>query len=174
MAQEKVGDEWMQQAKDYAKAEKELKIEKWVLITYYRIKEDGEHEAIFMYDLPREIWQRWLWVINWRSANLTCKYPRGDVYHVLTSYDKRSGESLDIKSCLSTLISAKAQVTKVQRAIDNYVEWNRENNMFFDENTDEQLIAARNKLAVKIANVREAEERLKLKVERRQNGNKER
>ncbi len=68
MAQEKIGNEWMQQAKDYAKAEKELKIDKWVIITYYRIKENGEHEAIFKYDLPRDIWQKWIWVINWRGA----------------------------------------------------------------------------------------------------------
>ncbi len=169
MAQEIIGDEWMQKAKDYAKAERELKIDKWVLITYYRIKKNGEHEKIFEYDLPREIWLKWLWVVNWRSAILTCKYPRGGVYHTLVFYDKRSGESLDIKSCLSRLISAKAQVTKVQRAIDDYVTWNRDNNMFFDENTDEQLIVTRKKLAVKIANVTEAEERLKLKVERRQN-----
>lgn len=60
-------------------------------------------------------------------------------------------------------------MTKVQRAIANYVAWNRENNMFFDETTDEQLIVTRKKLAVKIANVEEAEKRLKLKVERRQN-----
>lgn len=169
MAQEKIGDEWMQQAKDYAKAERELKIKKWVFITFYRIKENGEHEAIFEYDLPREIWQKWLWVINWRSANLTCKYPRGGIYHVLTFYDKHSGESLNIKSCLSRLISAKAQVTKVQRAIDDYVTWNRANNIFFNENDDEKLITTRAKLAIKIANVAEAEERLKIKVERRQN-----
>lgn len=169
MAQEKIGDEWMQQAKDYAQAEKELKIDKWVSITYYRIKENGEREVIFMYDLPREIWLKRLWVINWRSANLTCKYPRGGVHHVLVFYDKHSGESLDMKSCLNRLISAKAQVTKVQRVINNYIAWNRANNIFFNENEDEQLIATRAKLAVKIANVAEAEERLKLKVERRKN-----
>lgn len=169
MAQEKIGNEWMQQAKDYAKAEKELKIDKWVIITYYRIKENGGHEAIFKYDLPRDIWQKWIWVINWRGAFLTCKYPRGGVFNTLYFYDKHSGESLDITGCLNRLISAKAQVTKVQRAIANYVAWNRENNMFFDETTDEQLVFTRKKLAVKIANVEEAEERLKLKVERRQN-----
>ena len=65
---------------------------------------------------------------------------------------------------LRRLISAKAQVTKVQRKIDKYVTYNRENNLFFDENTDTDLLKAREKLASKIACVQTAEERLKLKI----------
>lgn len=167
MAQERIGDEWMQQAKDYAKAEKELKIDKWVLIVFSRTKENGEVEEVFRYDLPREIWQKWKWVIDWRRAKLICKYPREGVRTSLSFYDNRSGESLEIKSSLSRLISAKAQVTKVQKSIDDYIAWNRANNIFFSENEDEKLIAIRSKLAVKVANIAEAEECLKLKVERR-------
>lgn len=167
MAQEQIGDEWIQQAKDYAKAERELKIDKWVLIIFFRTNENGEVEELFKYDLPRELWQQRQWVINWRLAKLICKYPREGVHSSLTFYDKRSGESLEIKSSLSRLISAKAQVTKVQRAIDNYVAYSRANNIFFDENTDVVLLKARKKLAVKIENVSEAEKRLKQKIERR-------
>lgn len=36
--------------------------------------------------------------------------------------------------------------------------------MFFDESTDADLLQAREKLAIKIANVRVAEERMKLKI----------
>ena len=35
-------EEWMQYAKDMAKAEKELKIEQWVIISFYRVTERGE------------------------------------------------------------------------------------------------------------------------------------
>ena len=65
---------------------------------------------------------------------------------------------------LHRLISAKAQVTKVRRKIEEYVAYNRANNMFFDENTDTDLQKAREKLATKIANVQAAEERMKLKI----------
>lgn len=61
MAQEvSVGYDWMQAAKDLAKAEKDLGVQKWVLITFYRKNERGEAEKIFEYDLPRELWIRWL------------------------------------------------------------------------------------------------------------------
>lgn len=65
---------------------------------------------------------------------------------------------------LRRLISAKAQVTKVQRKIEEYVAYNRANNLFFDENTDADLKKAREKLATKIANVKAAEERMKSKI----------
>ena len=65
---------------------------------------------------------------------------------------------------LHQLISAKAQVTKVRRKIEEYVAYNRAHNLFFDENTDTDLQKAREKLATKIANVQAAEERMKLKI----------
>ena len=65
---------------------------------------------------------------------------------------------------LHRLISAKAQVTKVRRKIEEYVAYNRAHNLFFDENTDMDLQKAREKLATKIANVQAAEERMKLKI----------
>lgn len=165
MAQETgIGNDWMQAAKDLAKAEKDLGIQKWVLITFYRKNEKGEAEKIFKYDLPREVWLKWNWAVNWRRAKLICMFPRGEVYSTLSFYDKRSGYEIGIGTCLSKLISAKAQVTKVQRSIDNYISWHRRNNMFFDENTDEKLILIRKKLATKISNVHEEEERLKSKI----------
>ncbi len=165
MAQETgIGKGWMQAAKDLAKAEKDLGIQKWALISFYRKNEKGEAEKIFEYDLPREVWLKWGWVINWRRAKLICMFPRGEVYNTLSFYDKRSGYEIGIGTSLSKLISAKAQVTKVQRSIDNYISWQRRNNMFFDENTDEKLILIRKKLAIKISNAHEAEERLKSKI----------
>lgn len=165
MAQEvSVGYDWMQAAKDLAKAEKDLGVQKWVLITFYRKNEKGEAEKIFEYDLPRELWIKWNWVVNWRRAKLICMFPRGEVYNTMLFYDKRSGYETSINTFLGRLISAKAQATKVQRSIDNYIAWNRRNNMFFDENTDEKLIILRGKLFAKINNIHEAEERLKSKI----------
>lgn len=55
-----------------------------------------------------------------------------------------------------------------QRKIDEYVSYNRANNLFFDEDTDADLKKAREKLRVKIAAVRAAEERMKLKIKQLQ------
>ena len=68
--QESMGD-WFQMAKDYAKAEKELKIERWVYISI-EYKDEGKLEPVrlFSYNLPREVYERRRWVIRWRLSKL--------------------------------------------------------------------------------------------------------
>ncbi|WP_255495441.1 hypothetical protein [Dysgonomonas sp. 521] len=81
-------DDWMQYAKDLAKAEWELKIEHWVYITFEIRHQDGHREILHKIDLPREMADRWRWVIEWRRAKLVCKYPRKQImiYHCAYSW----------------------------------------------------------------------------------------
>ena len=74
-----------------------------------------------------------------------------------------------MSSCLSRLVSAKAQITKAERRMNEYIEHNRQSNMFFDENTDEELVKFREKLERKKTECTECEKRLELLVERRRN-----
>lgn len=164
MTQERMSN-FMQMARDYAKAEKDLEVQKWVYISFERKDESGNRVRIFHYDLPREIWERWEWVIQWRRAKLVCQYPKDNVQCYFSFYDKRLGNNPRFTEDLRTLAAAKAQVTKVQRRIDEYIAHNKANNIFFDENTDEDLLKVRKKLAIKIADVQAAEERLKQKIE---------
>ena len=162
MEQERI-DDFMQIAKDYAKAEKELEVQRWVFISIEQT--DGMNsERLFSYDLPREVYERRRWVIEWRKARLVCRYPKGNVNCFFSYYDKRLGTDARLNEDLQRLISAKAQVTKVQRKIDEYIAYNQANNLFFDENADSELNKARKKLAMKIASVKEAEERMKQKI----------
>lgn len=165
--QESMGD-WFQMAKDYAKAEKELKIENWVQIS---ICYGYGHQSVILYtyDLPREVYERRMWVIRWRVARLQCQHPRNDVYTSFYYYDKRSGESLEVSSCLSKLVSAKAQITKAERMMREYIEYNRQNNLFFDEDTDEGLVKFKAKLERKKHECVECEKRLEKLVEKRMN-----
>ena len=165
--QESLSD-YYQYAKDLAKAEKELKIENWVQIS---ICYGYGHQSVtlYTYDLPREVYERRMWVIRWRVARLQCQHPRNDVYISFYYYDNRSGESLEVSSCLSKLISAKAQITKAKRSMNEYIEYNRQNNLFFDEDTDEEPVKFRDKLKRKKLECVECEKRLELLVERRKN-----
>lgn len=163
MAQERI-DDFIQMAKDYAKAEKELEVQHWVFISIERTDGRCNYERLFCYDLPREVYERRRWVIEWRKSRFVCKYPKGNIRCYTSYYDKRLGMDTRLNEDLHRLISAKAQVTKVRRKIEEYVAYNRANNLFFDENTDTDLQKAREKLATKIANVRAAEERMKLKI----------
>ena len=130
-------DDFIQMAKDLAKAERELGVQKWVSISIERVDKNRNREQIFTYDLPREVYERWEWVVNWRRAKLVCKYPKDHVNCYFSFYDKRLGNNPKFISGLKTLASAKAQVTKVQRKIDEYIAYNKANNLFFDENTDD-------------------------------------
>lgn len=161
-------DDWFQTDKDLAKVERELKIEQWVEVTiYYGYAE--KQVSLYHYNLPREIYFRYQWVIRWRMAKLQCQYPKQIVSTSLYFYDMCSGESLEVSSCLSKLISAKAQITKAERRMNEYIGYNRQNNMFFDESTDEELVKFREKLERKKIECAECEKRLELLVERRRN-----
>ena len=168
MGKQESMDDWFQMAKDYAKAEKELKVEQWAEVTLYYGYADKQ-VSLYHYNLPREMYFRYEWVIRWRIARLQCKYPKQIISKSLYFYDKRSGESMDVSSCLSKLISAKAQVTKAERMMREYIEHNRQNNMFFDENTDEELVRFCKKLESKKSKCAECEERLEVLVQRRRN-----
>lgn len=168
MGKQESMDDWFQMAKDYAKAERELKIEQWVEVTiYYGYAE--KQVSLYHYNLPSEMYFRYQWVIRWRMAKLQCQYPKQIIGISLYHYDKRSGESIELNSCLSKLISAKAQITKAERRMNEYIEYNHQNNLFFDENTDEELVKFREKLERKKLECAECEKRLELLVERRRN-----
>lgn len=171
MAQESI-DYFIQMAKDYAKAEKELEVQHWVFVNFERKYESNNYDYVrlFSYDLPREVYEHRKWVIEWRKAKLVCQYPKGCVRYTLHFYDKRLGKNIQLNKDLNRLISAKAHVTKAQRKIDKYVTYNKANNLFFDESTDTDLLKAREKLETKIASVKEAEERMKLKIKQIQEG----
>lgn len=164
MAQESISD-FMEIARDYAKAEKELEVQHWVYIGIERIDANGNRVRIFSYDLPREVYERRNWVVRWREAKCRCQYPKYNVQCYFSFYDKRLGNDQKLSDDLRKLISCKAQVSKQQRLIDEYIDWHRKNDLFFDENTDTELLKIRKKLAQKTVNVQEAEQRLKMKIE---------
>lgn len=164
MAQESISD-FMEIARDYAKAGKELEVQHWVYIGIERIDANGNRVRIFSYDLPREVYERRNWVVRWREAKCICQYPKDNVQCYFSFYDKRLGNDQKLSDDLRKLISCKAQVSKQQRLIDEYIDWHRKNDLFFDENTDTELLKIRKKLAQKTVNVQEAEQRLKMKIE---------
>ena len=157
--------EYFLMAKEIARTEKELSIERWDKITIYRAGDkEGDSIYLYHYDLPRHIAEKYDWVIRWRAARLQCRYPRYriTVYH--SPYSKVMGENIGMQKDIDTFVAAKAQLTKQQHFIDNYIYYQKANNLFFDEDTDEQLIKARAKLLKKKEIIKQAEARLMEKV----------
>ena len=148
MAQERM-DDWMEYARELARAERELRIERWVFISIEYKDEAGNPVRLHSYNLPRDLHERHRWVIRWREARLQCLYPKKQVNTYYSYYDKRTGLRTDFNSCLSKLSAAKAQISIAERKEKEYVQYQRANNLFFDESTDGQLIRFREKLRIK-------------------------
>lgn len=128
-------DSWWEYARELAKAERELKIEKWVYISIEYKEENGERIVLYHYDLPRELHERYRWVIRWREAKLLCQYPKKN---------KHRFQLLAIQTYL-----CQSQITIAERKEQEFLQYQRQNNLFFDEQTDEQLIKFRKKLSKK-------------------------
>ncbi|WP_302609826.1 hypothetical protein [uncultured Bacteroides sp.] len=164
MTQENMGG-WMEYAREYAKIQREMGIERWVCITIeYRTKE-RERVILFRYDLPRDIYERRQWVVRWRHARLLCRYPRENVQTFFSYYDRRTGLDMNFGSALSKLSAAKAQITIARRKEQEYLEYQRQNNMFFNEAEDETLAKFRWKLQSKIEKYAELEREVMLSVQ---------
>lgn len=152
MAKQETMDDWFQDAKDLAKAEKDLNIIPYIYISYELVDRKGEKSVLHEIEIPRSMYDRWMWLLEWRKAKYVCKYPRERVTMFFSYFDKTTGLKYGWKSRLSSLASTKAQITKVERAIAAYVEEQKKNNLFFNQETDPILIKAYDKLACKKEN----------------------
>ena len=72
---------------------------------------------------------------------------------------------MDFGSVLSRLSAAKAQITIARRKEREYLEYQRQNNMFFNEAEDETLAKFRRKLQSKIEKYAELEKEVMLSVQ---------
>lgn len=163
MAQERI-DDWWEYARELAKAERELKIQQWVFISIEYKDADGHAHRLHSYDLPRELHEKYRWVVRWREARLQCLHPRETVCCYYCYYDKRTGLKTGFNSCLSKLAAAKAQITIAERKEKEYLDYQRQNNLFFDEQTDEELIKFRQKLQAKKENYAVLENKIRSAV----------
>lgn len=148
MAQERM-DNWWEYARELAKAERELNIEHWVFISIEYRNAGGECVRLYSYDLPKDLHEKYRWVIRWRKARFQCRYPKETVNTYYSYYDKHTGLKTDFNSCLSKLAAAKAQITLAQRKEKEYLEYQSRNNLFFDEQTDKDLLKFRRRLQAK-------------------------
>ena len=164
MAQERM-DDWMEYARELARAERELRIERWVFISIECKDDAGNPVRIHSYDLPRELHERYRWVVRWREARLQCLYPKRQINTYYSYYDKRTGLRTDFNSALSRLSAAKAQISIAERKEREYLQYQRTNNLFFDESMDEQLVRFREKLRMKKEKYTALEHKIRSEVE---------
>lgn len=154
-----------QMAKDYAAAEQELAMERWMYVSIER-KTDTPHEwkVLKTYDLPLEVYNRRQWVIRWREARFIDRHPRSDVTTRHSPYSKVQGVNIGMKADLDKLVAAKARLTKQNRLLHEYMDAHKDD-LFFDPDSDEQLQKVLAKVKVAEQSIKDAEARLRDKVE---------
>ena len=170
--QESLHDYFMK-AKEIAKEEKKLGIEHWDGISIERDGDKcGEYIRLYHYDLPRQLAEKYDWVIRWRAAKLQCQFPRYCVRICHYLYKKVMGVNIGMQKDIDIFVAAKAQYTKQKRILDDYISKQKESNIFFCEDTDEEVIKIKAKLERKKENIEQAEARLIEKVEQYKKSNK--
>ena len=157
--QESVSD-WMALAKAYDKAEKEQEVTPYVVVS---LRNRRTNEELYRYDLPREMFWRWHWVIDWRAAKLLCQNPKDGINHVLSFYDRKTGLEYGFGSLISKLTSAKANATIAANKLKKYIEM-QQGNMFFSEKEDEIVNKFKAKISAYKAKIAEIEEEIKAKI----------
>ena len=157
--QESVSD-WMALAKDYDKAEKEQEVTPYVVVS---LRNRRTNEELYRYDLPREMFWRWHWVIDWRAAKLLCQNPKDGINHVLSFYDRKTWLEYGFGSLISKLTSVKANATIAANKLKKYIEM-QQGNMFFSEEEDEIVNKFKAKISAYKAKIAEIEEEIKAKV----------
>jgi hypothetical protein len=168
MAQEVgIGEDALEFTKAIAKAEKELKLEEYVRIVFYRRTESGESLEIFRYEIPKHFIDRWGWVIQWRRAKLICKYPRGRVYDTFSTYYLQDRTDWGFTADLKQLVALKGKITLQERNVAKYLA-SKQGELFFDKENDAMLQKILAKVERAKQNVAEAEQRLADKVEQYQ------
>lgn len=161
--QESVSD-WMALAKAYDKAEKEQEVTPYVVVS---LRNRRTNEELYRYDLPREMFWRWHWVIDWRAAKLLCQNPKDGINHVLSFYDRKTGLEYGFGSLISKLTSAKANATIAANKLKKYIEL-QQGNMFFSEKEDEIVNKFKSKISAYKAKAVEIEEEIKAQVQQLQ------
>lgn len=152
-------------AKEIAKEEKNLGIEHWDGISIEREGDKvGEYVRLYHYDLPRQLAEKYDWVIRWRAARLQCQYPRYCVRVYHSPYKKVMGVNIGMQKDIDTFVAAKAQYTKQRRTLDEYISKQKATSMFFSEDADEEVVRIKAKLERKKENIEQAEARLIEKV----------
>lgn len=158
--QESVND-WMELAKAYDKAENET-VQPYVFVT---LEDSVTKEKLFRYDLPRDMFWKYEWVIRWRTAKLQIQRPRHRINQYLDFYDKKTGLEFGFKSLLSSLVSAKAQLTINTRKLDDY-KAGMKYDLFFDETTDPVVAKLKCKIATYQQKIHELETTIQNEVKK--------
>ena len=94
---------------------------------------------------------RWRWLVEWRRAKYVCQYPRKGRAGLSLLLRQADGTANRIRLPALVRGSGEAQITKVERKIEEYVSYMSGNDLFSTRRQTKKLRCAKKKLAQKRA-----------------------
>lgn len=150
--------DFKQDFKDYADAwkflKKSVKSEDYVCVNigYYRRDmsyidriEGKAWVKLYRYDLPRAMYERWQWVIEWRIAKCKCQHPREDVSSTTCYYDKKTGDNDEALAMLNQMHNHLVQLLRKTRQLEDLKE-KQKKQLFLLDYDNQQIVKLQNEI----------------------------
>lgn len=139
--------DYFEQQKAEEQLEKELNVNRWVVISIgYRSRDHKTADTLlYKFDIPLYMSKKYDYVIRWRAAKIQCQHPKEYICTSYTHYDKSTSLRLDHDSLYTKVIRWKGLVTRAKNTIKKYEE-ERLKTLFHDFETDPIWLDAQTKL----------------------------
>ena len=100
---------------------------------------------LYHYDLPRAMYERWLWVIEWRAAKCKCQHPREDITTTTCYYDKKTGDNEEALVMLNQMHNHLVQLLRKTRQLEDLKE-QQTKQLFLLDYDDQQIVKLQNEI----------------------------
>jgi len=130
--------EYFEQKKAEEQVEKELNVNRWVIVSIgYRTPDTKTPDVVlYKFNIPVHMKDKYSYVFRWRAARLQCKYPKEYICTWYSHYDKSTSLRLDHDSLYTKVIRWKGLITRAKNIIKKYEE-QRLKTLFHDFENDE-------------------------------------
>jgi hypothetical protein len=160
-------NEYFEQQRAEEQVEKELNVNRWVIISIgYRSRDYKTPDVLlYKYNIPVYLKEKYDWVIRWRAAKIQCRHPKEYICTWYTHYDRRTSLRLEHDSLYTKIIAAKAWLTRARNKVKKYEE-ERGRTLFHDFENDPVRLDAMRKVRVKEERLIKLQELLKIETEK--------
>jgi len=100
---------------------------------------------LYHYDLPRAMYERWLWVIEWRAAKCKCQHPREYITTTTCYYDKKTGDNEEALAMLNQMHNHLVQLLRKTRQLEDLKE-QQTKQLFLLDYDDQQIVKLQNEI----------------------------
>lgn len=94
---------------------------------------------LYSYDLPRAMYERWQWVVEWRVAKCKCQHPREDITSTTCYYDKKTGDNEEALAMLNQMHNHLVQLLRKTRQLEDLKE-QQTKQLFLLDYDDQQIV----------------------------------